>query len=305
MQRELKELQNIYLKYLEEGKIPLPRIIHVETRSKCNGFCSFCPASINSDKRKDLYMPDELIEKVIEELSELDYPNRLSFYNNNEPFLDKRIFEIVKLTRAKLPKAYLELKSNGTVLTTQKIIRIFNAGLDMLYINDYSNNNQFRKNVKQIIEDLKQIRRFKGHLEENQYFSRIKIKLRDLNAVLGTRAGTSPNKPYKKPPMQKVCFRSFEMMVINPEGDVTVCSEDFYHSINMGNIKKQTLFEIWTSKEWNNLRGKLIIGDRLCTDACSKCDFMGFSREILKEHELYKKYSKLGKLKAFYDSLFN
>ena len=63
----------------------------METRSKCNAFCSFCPASVTSDKRKDVYMPDELIKKIIEELSELDYPNRLSFYNNNEPFLDKRI----------------------------------------------------------------------------------------------------------------------------------------------------------------------------------------------------------------------
>ena len=58
-------------------------------------------------------MPDALIQKIVSELSELDYPNRLSFYNNNEPFLDKRIYEIIALARQALPKAFLELKSNG------------------------------------------------------------------------------------------------------------------------------------------------------------------------------------------------
>lgn len=289
MRRELKKLQNIYLEYLKKGTMVLPRIIHIETRSKCNGLCGFCPASATTDKRKDIYMPDEFIKKIINELHELNYPNRLSFYNNNEPFLDERIFKIIKLARNKLPKTYLELKSNGKVLTTKNILRIFNFGLDMLYINDYSSNGQFNKNIQEIRKDLKRIRRFKGHLKGDQYFNRIKISLRGLNIIKRTRAGNSPNKQYKGKPMQKACFRPFEMMTINPKGDVSVCSEDFYCTINMGNIRKQTLFEIWTSKEWNDLRNKLLIGDRSCTDACSKCDYKGFTYEALKENGLYKK----------------
>lgn len=274
--------------------MPLPRIIHVETRSKCNAVCSFCPASIKTDKREDIYMPDELIEKTIEELSELDYPNRLSFYNNNEPFLDKRIFNFIKLARNKLPKAYLELKSNGLLLTTEKILMIFNAGLDMLYITDYSGNGKYHKNIQEITKDLEHIRRFKGHLEEGQYFSRIRIWLQDVNAIVGTRAGCSPNKPYKGEYMQKMCFRPFEMMTINPEGNVSVCSEDFYCTINMGNVKNQSLFEIWTSKKWNEIRNSLIMGDRSCTNACSKCDYKGFTFEMLKEEGIYEEHSRSG-----------
>jgi len=139
----------------------LPRIIHVETRTKCNAFCNFCPASVTTDKRRDTYMPNELIEKIIDELGRLDYPNRLSFYNNNEPFLDERIFQIIKSAREKMPKAYIELKSNGTVLTIEKILRIFDAGLDMLYINYFQDHNLSRKNIQKIKEELEEIRRFK------------------------------------------------------------------------------------------------------------------------------------------------
>lgn len=292
-----KKIQNIYLKYLEDGIIPLPRIIHVETRSKCNGCCGFCPSSITADRRQDLYMPDELIEKIINELNELQYQNRLSFYNNNEPFLDKRIFDITKSAREKLPGAYLELKSNGLVLNTEKIHMIFNAGLDMLYINDYSNNNQFHKNVQKIKGDLEQIRRYKGHLEKDQYFNRINISIADQNAVKGTRAGNSPNKAYKKKYIQKMCLRPFEMMTINPEGDTSVCSEDMYCTINMGNIKNQTLLEIWRSEKWDNVRKRLIKGDRSFKSTCSKCDYKGLTHEILLEHRMYKGFLSPGKKK--------
>lgn len=287
----LKKLQNIYLKYLETGNIPLPRIIHLETRSRCNGTCEFCPASIISDTREDIYMTDELILKIIDELAGLGFYNRLSFYNNNEPFLDERIFEIVKIAREKLPKAYLELKSNGIILTTEKILKIFNAGIDMLYINYYSNNgeNEIQNNIKEIKNDLGKIRRFKGHLEEDKYFSRIKIYLRSTNKIVGSRAGNSPNKKYNKKPLKKMCFRPFEMLTISPEGNVSVCSEDFFYTINMGNIKEQSLLEIWKSNYWNELRYKLIIGERNCTNACSKCDYLGYSYEMLMENKLYEK----------------
>ena len=58
-------------------------------------------------------MQEETVEKIINELSEVNYNNRLSFYNNNEPFLDKRIYSFIQIARNKLPKAFLELKTNG------------------------------------------------------------------------------------------------------------------------------------------------------------------------------------------------
>jgi radical SAM protein with 4Fe4S-binding SPASM domain len=286
---EIIKLQNIYLQHLKNGTVPLPRIIHVETRSKCNGKCSFCPASAITDDRDDSYMPVEIIKKIIDELSVLDYSNRLSFYNNNEPFLDERIFQFVEMAREKIPKAYLELKTNGIGLTIEKIIKIFNVGLDMLYINYYSDDNQFNKNIQEVRRGLEKMRRFKGHLEGGQYFTRIKYYPRYINSVAGTRAGNSPNKKYIGKPLQRICLRPLEMMTINPEGNVSVCSEDFYFSINMGNIKIQNLLKIWMSHEWNDLRNKLIMCDRSCTNACSKCDYKGYTYEMVKEHGLYKK----------------
>ncbi|MCK9604420.1 MAG: SPASM domain-containing protein [Candidatus Omnitrophica bacterium] len=289
MRSELKNLQQIYLNHIKEKTLPLPRIIHVETRSKCNAFCNFCPASVNADTRKDIYMPDELIARIIDDLSKVNYPNRLSFYNNNEPFLDGRIFQIIKNAREKIPRAYLELKSNGSILTTESILKVFNAGLDMLYISYSSDTSKDRSNIEQIKKDLEKIRRLKGHMEEGVYFTRIKIESRDVNRIMGSRCGYSPNKAYQEKPQQKMCLRPSEMMTISPEGKVSVCSEDFYYTINMGNIQKEGLINIWRSIAWDETRYKLLGGKRDYHQACSKCDYKGFTYEMLKENGLYRK----------------
>lgn len=286
MGNSISTLQKIYGDHISNDTLPLPRIIHVETRAKCNGTCHFCPASALIDKRQDVYMPDELINKILDELHDLDYSNRVSFYNNNEPFLDGRIYDIVKMSREKLPKAYLELKSNGRLLSLEKVIRIFNAGLDMLYINDYGDGKIHSKNIQNLVNELKKIRRFKGHFEGDTYFNRIQVNLRKIDAILGTKGGTSPNKVFVGSPMRKVCFRPFEMMTINPQGDVSICSNDFHYAMSKWNVNKMKLIDVWHSADWNDLRVKLLKGDRGCSSECAKCDYVGYTQEMLKEHGL-------------------
>ncbi len=293
MKAQLKELQKIYQTKLNNNNIPLPRIIHIETRTKCNGLCSFCEASVKTDKREDKHMSLDLVKMIINELKEVDYSNRLSFYNNNEPFIDKRIFEMIKLARTALPYAYLELKSNGKNLTKEMVFEIFNAGLDMLYINDYKDDYQMTENVKKIKEELNNSRRLKGHLAGDTYHSRIMISSEDINKVKGTRAGTSPNKKFTGKPLDKMCMRPFEMITIGPDGQIGTCSEDFHYAMNMGNVDNNKreftkLFDLWTGEKWNNLRKELINGNRSYNNLCSKCDYRGHTFEILNENGLYK-----------------
>ena len=115
--KTITDLKEYFLKLNETDNFSHPRMIMIETRSRCNGLCSFCPANALVDTRDDNYMTIELYQKIINELSDWDYSNRISIYNNNEPFLDRRIFDFISYTREKLPKAYIELKSNGTPVT--------------------------------------------------------------------------------------------------------------------------------------------------------------------------------------------
>lgn len=285
---QAEELRRLTEAEFRRGIVPpQPRILHIETRARCNGSCGFCPASILNDSRKDASLPDALVDKILDELHEWGYRGRISLYNNNEPFLDRRIYDLVRKARERVPPSYLEIKTNGMTLDLEKVVRIFNCGLDVLYINDYVTGREHRPNVRKLVAELGTLRRFQGHLEGDLYFTRIKIYLRGINDVLGTRAGTSPNKKFQGPPCRRFCLRPFEMMTISPQGDVSVCSEDFLYSISLGSVARQTLREIWNSSRWNELRERLIQGDRSATEACSRCDYRGYSREAILERGLH------------------
>ena len=76
------------------------------------------------------------------------------------------------------------------------------------------------------------------------------------------------------------------MMTISPEGKVSVCSEDFFYSIDMGNVKDQSISDIWNSEKYRLYRERLLKGDRKVGKACSQCDYKGFTYEMLAENNL-------------------
>ncbi len=286
--KQVDRLFAIHRTRLDLGERPLPRIIHVETRSKCNGECDFCAAAVGKDVRSDEIMPDEIIDNLIRQLQDARYPNRLSFYNNNEPFLDDRMPGIIAKARQALPRAYLELKSNGKSLTVDKLYQVFQAGLDALYINDYRTAKQaiakeHSPSVAKIMEELRASRRFKGHFAETHYFDRVIVSLSRIDVALGSRAGTAPNRSPLEAPQSVPCMRPFEMLTVNPGGLVMLCCEDLMYVEPMGDLNKQGLWEIWSSPEYDVVRRQLLDGDRSCKSTCAKCDYRGYTMEIFEE----------------------
>jgi radical SAM protein with 4Fe4S-binding SPASM domain len=273
---------------LTEKTTFLPRIVHLETRSRCNGKCTFCLASTATDPRADVLMPDVLIDKIIDELHDLDFANRLSLYNNNEPLMDKRIFAITAKARQRLPKAYIEIKTNGMSLNLEKVLKLFNAGLDALYVNDYRPSaevdaGRYRPNISKLMAELADIRRFKGGYGGGRYHDRIIFNLRREDERLSNRAGTAPNADKIPEPLKAPCLRPFEMVTINPNGVVSLCSDDMLSASDMGNVGQQSLHDIWTSPAYDKVRRSLLNADRSCKAICNVCNSRGFSWEIFRE----------------------
>jgi len=294
VKRGPKKLCSILLERQAAGAL-VPRIVHVETRSRCNGRCEFCPAAVANDPRDDVLMPEDMIDSVIDQLAAIAYANRLSFYNNNEPFLDDRMPDIIGRARNRLPLAYLELKSNGKTLDLAKVLSVFDAGLDVLYVNDYTTDARHSAPVEKLRRDLAGIRRFKGHFDSGHYCRRVIVTRRDTGTVMGSRAGTSPNRDPLPRPLTTPCCRPCEMMTISPGGDVSVCSEDFLFAIKMGNIAESGLMDLWRSQPWQDMREALLRGQRDINRTCAKCDYRGYTSEMLREYDLTPETTRPGR----------
>ncbi|MBI4699777.1 MAG: radical SAM protein [Deltaproteobacteria bacterium] len=109
----------------------LPRLVAVETTSRCNAKCVFCP---NSALRRDRHaMAGELFEKIVEECGE--FPLRaIEPFLQGEPFCDPEIVPRLEHIRRRLPRARLRLYTNGYAMGPKHVDALAGLGVDHLYV---------------------------------------------------------------------------------------------------------------------------------------------------------------------------
>lgn len=132
-QRQLNRLYN-------SRYVDFPYRVSIETLSLCNAACDFCPYP--SLERKGAGMPDALLWKILNEFRDLppDLPVVFNPSRVNEPFLDRRIFDVLAWTNQNLPHFSFTLFSNATPLNHSNLLRlaaIRNVNVLVLSINDY------------------------------------------------------------------------------------------------------------------------------------------------------------------------
>lgn len=101
-----------------------PYSVSFETLALCNATCDFCPYPALS--RKGDVMSDALIAKIIDECRSIpsDLPLQIVPLRVNEPFLDKRIFDVCKQVNDALPNARIQLFSNASPLNDRNLSRL-------------------------------------------------------------------------------------------------------------------------------------------------------------------------------------
>lgn len=267
----------------------LPDTIFFELRTRCNGQCSFCAASIQNETRPDLLMDFELFKKVIKELSNLKFKGRIAFHVNSEPLLIKNIEEFIGFARTNLKDAWIQILSNGKSLNPINGKKIIDAGINELSLNIYNDNleAELPKNIKNFEEQVlyklfnkEQI--YSGHTNKKPGGKSLNYNIfkRLLNEVLTSRAGTSPNKKSNRDISKDYgfCGRPFEQFNITANGNVSQCCCDLTFSNSMGNIKFESLKKIWDGEKFTKLRKDLVNGNRKNNELCKKCDFFGLNK---------------------------
>ncbi len=281
--------KNLFIRYISkfnkdmvDGNPILPCLISIETINRCNSTCEFCPANRNSDKRPFQRMDEDLFKKIIDELARLEYDGYLNLYVNNEPFMDNRIEDWYIYASHKLPKAKMLLYTNGTLITEERFKKIIPV-IDKMIINNYSETLTVHKNIKEIMNYVNKNR--------DLWDKDITVQVRYIKEILTNRAGQAPNNN-RKIKNGKVCIMPYTDFTIYPNGDVGLCCSDALEKTNYGNLRQNSLYEIWTSDVYNNLRS--IIGvNRDNYLFCRGCDFVDAGiRNYFMKSKLNTKQSK-------------
>ncbi len=235
--------------------------VEIETINRCNGMCDFCPVNAQNDKREFREMTDELFAKIIDELSQIEYSGKLALFSNNEPLLDKKIVDRHYYARRNLPNARMHLFTNGTLMTIE-IFKNLMECLDELIIDNYSED-------LRLIKPCEEIRAYcENH---NDLKKKVTIVLRNPHEILTTRGGDAPNRKKKTGVMHASCVLPFKQMIIRPDGRVSLCCNDPLGKNTMGDLRVETILDVWNGNRFREVRNCLLRG-RVNWQHCNFCD---------------------------------
>ncbi len=229
--------------------------IALETSSFCNRGCAFCPVGI--DRKEVVRMKSETFLLVINQLRELRYRGDVCLNWYNEPLADSRIIGFVKMVRYYCPDSFIYFSSNGDLLTPQLFRRLVDAGLSMIAVSQYDG--AVQPNVQAVLDD--------GCAP-----NKIHVQVKGSAELVNSRAGTVQSLYVLQEPLKERCIRPDEQMIINAQGDVPLCCNDYYVRERIGNVAETPLLELWNSPRFVEVRAALRNGDRDRIGICTRCN---------------------------------
>ena len=131
----LRRANRLYSRESDMASSPFPKVIQLQTINACQAACKMCPYPAFKDVFPRGRMDDDLFDKIIDEIARHPEVDTFVPMLQNEPFLDKHIFEkIARFKQRTAGRVSVELVTNGALLTDEHIARLRDAELDVLDI---------------------------------------------------------------------------------------------------------------------------------------------------------------------------
>ena len=292
-----------------------PYSLFVDVCNACNFKCKFCAIQYANKKLpfRKMCMDYDLFRKVIDDLRKFPEPLKmLRLAANGEPLLNKRLPEMIEYARGGVTQ-WIEFVSNASLLTPELNRKLVSAGLDRIRISiegigeeQYYEMSGVKIDWNKFVANIKDLYEHKGNCEiyiktvdaavdteekREKFFSTFgdicdKISIEHVIPIW-----TGYDEIYQDFDIETaeglhghavkeldVCPFPFYSFVINPDGEVTVCCNDWERKISMGNVTSESVYDIWNGEKYHNfLLGMLEKGRKENHPVgCAKCQYPCF-----------------------------
>lgn len=277
------------LEDMRRGFIDYPAEVSVETMALCNARCTFCPYP--TIERRGERMPDELLYRLVDELLSWDRLVYFSPFKLNEPLLDKRTLPLCEYINERSDQVVLRIFTNGSALTADNVAGIAKLKrVSHLWVS-------LNSHIPEEYERLMGLK-FERTAKNLDYLHSLDFPHRVMLSTVGY-----PNEDFRY-----YCYErwpKFESMAIKKDAWLgftdaqvtqvpdTACSRWFELSIManglvshccmdsgednkyvIGDVRKQTMLEIYNSPFWRERREKLMSRKELDDRSpCNRCTY--------------------------------
>ena len=124
-----------YAKFRMVGRcLSFPLVLQVQTQSFCNGRCIICPYSSMNKELEQGSMEWGLFEKIASELQSATQLSMVGFALQNEPLLDRRLFDWIRHIKSICPDKNCTITTNGEQLDRFSTEEVKQSEVDRIVI---------------------------------------------------------------------------------------------------------------------------------------------------------------------------
>jgi radical SAM protein with 4Fe4S-binding SPASM domain len=290
-----------------------PFVVFVDPADACNFKCSFCPTAdrklMKEVGRPWRQMSFDLYKKIANDL--LKFPKKievLRLYKDGEPLINKNFVDMIKYAKDIGASNRIDTTTNAALLSPKLGREIALAGLDRINISiEGINNEQYKKfsnidfEFNRVLDNVREFYENKGNCEMLVKINGDHLTEKDKNKFLEL-FGDITDKIYIEHVMScwpnfdleahgvkvndnsgiygqeikevDICPYVFYSFAVNSDGLVSVCFLDWARKMIVGDLKTESIEEVWNGCKMKRYRKLMLDGNRKKHPECANCGQM-------------------------------
>lgn len=289
--------------------LPNPISMQIDPASLCNFKCSFCPTGdphlIKASGRGQMFMKLDLFEKIMEDVAKFSRPLKvLKLFKDGEPMLNPQFLDMVKAAKRIGTIDRIETTSNGSKLGPGFNEKLVESGIDRVVLSiegvtseRYLKFARVKFDFDAFVEKVRHLYSIRGDLKIH-----IKTVAQNLDYSIGEDRlffdtfgpisdgifieNTVASWPsfavkdavhkdidaYGRETVHKeICPYLFYSLSINADGIVSPCCVDWNRELAIGDLKTESVMDIWNGEKLRALRHAHVFGGLASVPSCASC----------------------------------
>jgi hypothetical protein len=271
-----------------------PSKIQIQTVNRCNYLCPMCPYPELAPETDGAQLSEALYRRLIDEVRAAGRKIKLCLMLQNEPFLDKRFFELLDYAhRADDAVTSISTVTNGSLLDDEKLDRLaayervfltisINATDRERYLRIHGRDfwdrvhgrlarwtgprGRVRVSFVLDADSVADARRFQAYWQALGYNTRL--------MPINSRTGSADvARVHDMDESYGHCHYPVDTLNVLLDGTVILCCNDWRHEQRFGNLTHQTISDVWNGPELRRLRRAAIEGTLREFALCRGCDY--------------------------------
>ena len=295
---------------MNENRSDFPQEIILEVTNRCNLACVMCHFHGAGVKRSRPLgdMSREIWIRVLEEIRASKRPVFLMTHGAGEPLLYRDLMDLLARARS-IPHVRVGFMTNAMALTREVSEKLLALGIHWLAFSvdgvEPEPHARYRKgsDLKKIeanIDALIQMKEARGLAEPILVFNMVALPemlpqeeayvrrwlphaaqvMVSRYRPIGSRKLDHPGLPSLRRP----CPNIFRQLVISWEGKAALCCEDSHCRVEVGDLKRQTIRDIWNGDPLKKIRKAHLEGRLSDIPFCIPCDTWAAGELLEEEH---------------------